>query len=147
MATNRLATSRSLIVDTLAPTMAGNLDGRVLPYRPARPVSPSMWIDRPSVTKVDGSIVATFPVFGIADGASEASQATLDDLMSRAWDACQAAAGLRPRSMQPQDIRLDPEKPEVVRGFVLTVDHTVNAATLCPPTVESVVVPPDLVEV
>lgn len=138
--------ARQRLVDALAPI----LTGRVQPYKPARVSPPMIWIETPSVTVQEGVIVASFPVFGVVDGADHSQQAVLDDMIARAWDACRAAGGLRARLVQPRDIPIDPTQPASPiqpassshHGFVLTVDVAIQARTLCPPTVEPIEVPP-----
>ncbi len=145
---NRILDGRQTLVDALTPL----LPGRVQAYKPSRVVPPMMWVETPSVTVVESMIVASFPVFGVVDGADHSQQAVLDDMIARAWDACRATAGLRARLVQPRDIPVDASATaasrgyvapgESMRGFVLTVDVPVNARNLCPPTVEPIEVPP-----
>ena len=145
--TNAILDARQTIVDALSPL----LPGRVQAYKPPRVVPPMMWVETPSVTVVESVIVASFPVFGVVDGADHSQQAVLDDMIARAWDACRATSGLRARLLQPRDIPVDAVAAasrgyvapgESMRGFVFTVDVAINSRTLCPPTVSPIEVPP-----
>lgn len=146
--TNRILDARQTIVNALSPLLPGRLQA----YKPARVIPPMMWVETPSVTIVESVIVASFPVFGVVDGADHSQQAVLDDMIARAWDACRATSGLRARLLQPRDIPVDASATaasrgyvapgESMRGFVFTVDVAINSRTLCPPTVSPIEVPP-----
>lgn len=143
---NRLAVARTALAEALNPV----LNGRVLAYPPTagRAPAPSVWIEQPTVARVSSGntrlVVATFPVWMVADGAERPAVAVLDDLVAQVWDQVDRLGHNTPGVARPAVYtRQDNSTPPAYRAAVLDVDVTVGAVSLClPPSADSVQVPP-----
>ena len=109
-------------------------------------VSPYVWIDQPegAIQTVGTNTrlsIATFPVWIGYDGAVKAQVLGLDDLVAKVWDACFHVPAARPVGWSPSVFDVG---GTAVRGVVVNVDVTLGALTLCLPTVEVSLIPPNL---
>ncbi len=92
-------------------------------------------LDRISVgTPGTPMVVATFPVYVVADGRPNEQTRKLDELLAYVWDAAFDCGGL-PNDATPTAI--DVGGPNV-RGALVRVELTLTAATLCSPSMETV---------
>jgi hypothetical protein len=113
--------------------------GRVHVVTPDRVDSPCVFIGGTSVDRETvGSpgvtlIVATFPVYCVADGRPSAQTLTLDALIALVWDAA-LAIGVTPLDARPTAI--DVGGPSL-RGAVVQIETTMRAVTLCAPLLEA----------
>jgi hypothetical protein len=78
-------------------------------------------------------IIATLPVFCVADGRPSAQTLTLDNMIALVWDAA-LAIGSTPVDARPTS--LDVGGPHL-RGAVVQVESTMRAVTLCAPILEA----------
>ena len=132
---SRLTDTRATLVDALR-------NGDVLPeWRvherpPDNVVTPCVWVDVPSVNRTDiGSrgattLVGTWQVMLLVDGADSAQVALLDEGPARAWDAIDALPMTDVMGMSPRSFDVGGPR---TRGMVLTVEVSLMARTLCPP--------------
>lgn len=81
-----------------------------------------------------GMVVATFPVYVVADGLERKQTEQLDDLVSQAWDAAYLC-GAEPTDAAPTPLNVGGPN---LRAHVVQVDLPIRALTLCAPTLEAV---------
>lgn len=118
-------------------------EGAAVPWRihewtPDQVVAPAVFIGDPTLDRTTvgtpgvSVVVATFPVYAVADGAPEAQSRKRDEMTAFIWDAA-FACGASPDNSRPTAI--DVGGPSL-RGAVVQVDMTIRALTLCAPTLE-----------
>jgi len=140
---NRLTSARVELFEALAPVLPGRVAATPPVGKPY--VSPYVWIDQPegAITTVGQRTqlsVATFPIWISYDGAVKAQVIGLDDLVSNVWDACLTVPAARPARWRTAVLDVG---GVAVRGVVVSVDVTFGAMTLCLPTVEESLIPPE----
>ena len=129
MTLHRVAQSRADLFALLEPIAPG----RVTPYpSTAADVGPRVWLGEPTIqTSGQSSIAVEWPIVVIYDGADAAQVAGLDDIISRIWDACEAAPNTTPMYSRPDnDTTTTGEKRRIQ---VVTVRRLISARTLCVP--------------
>jgi hypothetical protein len=103
---------------------------RVHQYAPATIAAPVIFIDSPSIgTPTPGLVSVTFPVVMVVDGSVRAQLEQLDELLARVWTAAERVGVVR----NSNPASLDVGGPSL-RAQVITVENTVAAVTMCPPT-------------
>ena len=78
-------------------------------------------------------VIATFPVYVVADGRPDEQTRKIDELLAYVWDAA-FDCGALPNDAVPAPI--DVGGPSL-RGALVRVELTITAATLCPPSMEA----------
>ena len=97
---------------------------------PAQITAPVVFIDSPTIASTTpGLVTVSFPVVMVVDGTVRAQLEQLDDLLAAVWTAASKAGS--PTSSNP--VALDVGGPSL-RAQVLTVEITVAAVTMCPPS-------------
>lgn len=112
---------------------------RVHAVTPNRVDAPCIFIGGVSLDRISVGtpgtplVVATFPVYAVADGRPDEQTRKLDELLAYIWDAA-FDCGALPDDAAPAAI--DVGGPSL-RGAVVRVELTLTAATLCSPTLEA----------
>jgi hypothetical protein len=139
---NTYGNLRARLYQTLAPC----LPGRVYAYAPAQvaaSVAPALWIAGFDFGEARPLHIVTFHVVGVADGATHAAQAMLDELAS----AVTAAVGVSGPfnivggSTSTLDVDVDVALPVVE----FDVSATLSAISFCPPIPYQALVPPEVI--
>lgn len=141
---DRLTDTRS----ELAAALEAVLPGRVYGYAQQRIrwIAPSIQIEQAtgSTARIGRSTevaVVAFPVWIVMDGADRAQVAQHDQLVAEVWDACFTVG--RPRRFDSATVNVG-EGQEPLRASIVTVEATLDAVTLCPPTPEKVTIPTEV---
>jgi hypothetical protein len=121
-----IADARTALHDALA---LGLVDQpwRVHRTSPDQIAAPSVWIDSVSLVADGPFVVATFPVYVVADGAVRRQVEALDDLLARLWTVSESV-GL-PQSARPQPLDVGGSS---LRAHAMDVQIPLDARTLCP---------------
>jgi hypothetical protein len=135
--TSRLTDARQRLADAIA--VRYQVD-RTHDVTPNQVVAPCVFLggvslDRASLgTPGTPVVIATFPVYVVADGRPDEQTRKIDELLAFVWDAA-FDCGAMPIDAVPAAI--DVGGPNL-RGAICRVELTITAATLCPPSMEVV---------
>lgn len=131
--TTGIAVARTALFDALQTAAAGS-PWRVHRVPDVAPAAPVMFIDSPTLSVSNGSIVTiSFPVVIITDGSVTAQIEALDDLLAAAWTAASTVGNVT----DSRPAVLDVGGPSL-RAQIINVDMDTTAKTLCPPTLLTV---------
>lgn len=133
-----ITAARADLVAVLAPV----LPGRVFPYPPTAPapVAPAVYVSTFGSDWAETGYAASFAVRLVADGATPAAWALLDDLA----DQCRAAIAAS-ESCYPGRIDFDPlsiDAAAELPAYTFTVDVIVATRSWCADDAAPVTVPP-----
>jgi hypothetical protein len=135
---NAITTARGELHAAMLASAAVHQPWRIHQWAPDQIVAPCIYLGNPTLDRQTmGSpgvdvVVATFPIYCVADGKPGEQSKTLDDMTAFAWDAVIAAGGL-PDATRPTPI--DVGGPSL-RGVSVQAEITLRAVTLCAPSLE-----------
>jgi hypothetical protein len=136
---NTTGNLRARLYTALAPC----LPGRVYAYAPTNQaaVAPALWIAGHDSGAARPLHVVTFHVVAVADGASHAAQAMIDELVSAVASTLPAPFDLVGWSTTDVDVAPDVALP----GAVFDISATSATVTFCPPIPYEALTPPEVI--
>jgi len=135
---NALTTARGELYAAMLASAAVHQPWRIHEWAPDQVVAPCVYIGNPSLDRQTvgnpgvAVVIATYPIYCVADGSPAAQSKALDEMVAFVWDATFAAGGL-PDTSRPASI--DVGGPNL-RGAAVQADMTLRAVTLCAPNLE-----------
>jgi hypothetical protein len=139
---NTVGNLRARLWATLTPC----LPGRVFAYAPAQvaaSVAPALWIAGHDGSRAQPVHVVTFTVWAVADGASHAAQAMLDELTAAVAAAVYAPGPFNVDGWSSETLDVDVDV--AVPAVRFDVSGTLSAVTFCPPIPYQALVPPEVI--
>jgi hypothetical protein len=125
----------------LAAAIAARWTGRTFDVTPQRVDPPVIFIGGTSLDRITVGtpgtpmVIATFPVYVVADGRPDEQTRKIDELLAYVWDAA-FDCGALPNDATPAAVDIGGPS---LRGALVRVELTIAAATLCTPSLQGAV--------
>lgn len=131
---SRLSEARDTLHTALESVFPAS-EWRAHKYPPDQIASPCAWVDVPSIfTQTVGragtTVVSTWAIYLVVDGAESAAVGLLDEATADAWDYLDALPYVDATNANPRSIDIGGVNG---RAMVITLNYTHMARTLCHP--------------